>query len=126
MVAHINIEYLDKDKKIKLAELVEQVPEKVKRTVGGYKNMEVAFEIDHKKNPYHSKPYQIPVAYIILMKCAINVMVENGSLSEYNRNSPWAAPTFGVPKNNDKVRIMSGSWKLNEAIKRNPWHMPTI
>ena len=53
-------------------------------------------------------------------------MVRNKALSEYNGNSPWAAPTFGVPKKNDGVRIVSDFRKLNEAIKRNPWPMSTI
>ena len=53
-------------------------------------------------------------------------MVRNKALSEYNGNSPWAAPTFGVSKKNDGLRIVSDFRKLNEAIKRNPWPMPTI
>ena len=60
------------------------------------------------------------------MKSSIDVMVQNKALSKYNDNSPWAAPTFGVPKKNDEVRIVSDFRKLNEAIKRNPWPMPTI
>ena len=35
-------------------------------------------------------------------------------------------PTFGVSKKNDGVRIVSDSCKLKEAIKRNPWTIPTI
>ena len=103
-----------------------QFPESMRGTFGDYKNMELAFDIDQNYYPYHARPYMIPVSRIKLMKCAINVMINNGTLSEYNGNSLWAASTFGVPKKNDEVRIVTDFWKLNEAIKRNPWPMPTI
>ena len=112
--------------KIKLTDLMSQFPEIMKGMVGDYINMEVAFEIDHSQHPYHVKPYIIPVSQIKLMKKAISVMVENGALGEYNGNSLWAAPTFGVPEKNDEVRIVTDFRKLNEAIKRNHWSMPTI
>ena len=34
----------------------------MKVTVGSYKNMEVSFEMDKNRTPYHAKPYRIPVA----------------------------------------------------------------
>ena len=42
-----------------------------------------------------------------LIERAIHKMVRNKALNEYNGNSPWEAPTFGVPKKNDGVRIVS-------------------
>ena len=60
------------------------------------------------------------------MKKVIKVMVENCALSKYNGNSQRTAPTFSVPKKNDKFRIVTGFCKLNEAIQRNPWPMPAI
>ena len=98
----------------------------MKKTVGDYKNMKVSFEMDKNKSPYHSKPYRIPVTQINLMKRAINEIVKNKTLSEYNGHSPWAVPTFGMPKKNDGVRIVSYFRKLNEAIKRNPWSIQYI
>ena len=80
-----------------------QFPELMKGTVGDYKNMEVAFEMDHSHHPYHAKLYRIPVSQIGLMKKAIKVMVENATPSQYNGNSQWATPIFGVPKKNDEV-----------------------
>ena len=98
----------------------------MKGTVGGYKNMKVSFEMDKSKTPYHAKPYMISLAQINLMKRAISEMVKNKVLSEYNGNGAWAAPTFGVPKKNNGVRIVSDFRKLNVAIKHNPWPIPTI
>ena len=60
--------------------------------------MEVSFDIEKYKTPYHAKPYRIPVAHMPLMKKAISEMVENKALAAYNGQSEWALPTFGVPK----------------------------
>ena len=114
------------DENMKLTDLMSQYPEIMQGTVGDYRNMEVAFEMDYIQHPYHTKPYRIPVSQIKLMKKAITVMVENRDLSEYIGNSPWTAPKFGVPIKNDEVRIVTNFRKLNEAIKRNPWPIPTI
>lgn len=62
------------------------------------KNMEILFEIDNNKTPYHTKPYVIPVAQISLMKRAISEMVKNRALSEYNGNSRLVEPNFEVSK----------------------------
>jgi len=95
-------------------------------TVGDYKEMKVIFEIDTNKTPYHAKPYRIPVAYTLLMKTAIKEMCKHKALAKYFGDSEWAAPTFGVSKKNDGVRVVTDFRRLNEAIKRNPWPMPTI
>ena len=95
-------------------------------TVGNYKNMEVVFDTIKDIKPYHAKPYRIPVAEISLMKRAIEVMEANDALEKYHGNRPWAVPTFGIPKKNNEIRIVTDFRKLNEAIKRNPWPMPTI
>ena len=79
----------------------------IKETVWDYKNTEMSFEIYKNKIPYHAKSYRILVAQINLMKRAINVMVKNKALSEYNGKIVWAAPTFRVPKKNNGVRILS-------------------
>ena len=88
--------------------------------------MEVSFEIDKNKTPYHAKPYRIPVAHTPMMKTAIKEMCKNNALEEYNGDIEWVEQTFGVPKENDGVRIVTDFRKLNEAIKRNPWPIPII
>ena len=104
---HKNTEHRNETEKNMLSKLMSPFIVIMKGTVWDYKNIEVSFELDRDKAPYHAKPYRIPVAQINLMKRAINEMVRNKALSEYNRNSPWAAPTFGVPRKNDGVRIVS-------------------
>ena len=54
------------------------------------------------------------------MKRVINEVVRKNYLAVYNGTSEWVALTFGVPKKNEGVRIVTNFRKLNEAIKRNP------
>ena len=89
---HKNVEHLSDTEKNILSKLMSPFTAIMKGTVGDYKNMEVSFEMDKNKTPYHAKSYRITVAQINLMKRAINEMMRNKALSEYNENSPWVAP----------------------------------
>ena len=73
---HKNAEHLNDKEKNMLSELISQFTAIMKGTVGDYKNMEVSFELDKNKTPYHASPYRIPVTQINLMKRAINKMVK--------------------------------------------------
>ena len=123
---HKNAEHFSINENKALSHLMSQFEGLLKGTVGGYKEREVSCEINTNKTLYHAKPYRIPVAYIPLMKAAITEIMKKKALAEYNGDSEWAAPTFGVPKKNDGVRIVADFRKLNKAIKRNPWSMPRI
>ena len=98
----------------------------LKEIVGDYKEIEVSFEVDKNKTHYHAKPYRILVAHTPLMKTTIKEMSKNKALEECSCDNEWTAPTFGVPKKNDGVRIATDFCKLNKAIKRNPFPIPTI
>ena len=76
--------------------------------------MEVTFEVDKTKTPYHTKPYRISIAHVSLIKRVINEIVRKNSLAAYNCASEWVALTFCVPKKNDGVRIVTNFRKLND------------
>ena len=61
-----------------------------------------------------------------LVDKAIGDMVAKNTSEVYDSMSKWGAPTFGVPKNNDAVRVVTSFRRSNEAIKSNPWPMSTI
>ena len=73
---HKNAEHLNETEKNMLSKLMPPFIVIMKGTVGDYKNMEVPFELDKNKTPYHASPYRIPVTQINLMKRAINKMVK--------------------------------------------------
>ena len=121
-----NTEHLSEDDKNNLENSMPQFEGLLQRAIGNYKEMEVTFEVDKTKTPYHTKPYRIPITHVSLMKRVINEIIRKNSLAAYNGASEWVALTFGVPKKNDGVRTVTNFRKLNEAIKRNSQPMPTI
>ena len=48
---HKNAAHLNMDEKMKLMNLMSQFSEIMQGTVGDYRNMEVAFEMDHTQHP---------------------------------------------------------------------------
>ena len=87
VASHKNVEHLSANEKKALASLMSQFEGLLLGTVGNYKTIEVNFEIDTNKTPYHTKSYQISVARSPLMKTAINDMVKNKALAEYSGDS---------------------------------------
>ena len=95
---HKNAKHLSENEKKALSSLMFKFEGLLKGTVGDYKEMEVSFEVDKIKTPYHAKPYHIPVAHMPMMKTAIKEMYKNKALEEYSGDSEWVAPNFGVSK----------------------------
>ena len=126
VASHKDVEQLSANEKKALVSIMSKFEGLLMGIVGDYKEMEVSFDVDTNKTPYHAKSYRSLVAHTPLMKTAIKEMCKNKALAEYSGDSEWAAPTFGVPKKNDGVRVNTDFRRLNEAIKRNPWPMPTI
>eukprot|EP00957_Ditylum_brightwellii_P013365 1009302-Ditylum_brightwellii.AAC.1 len=55
----------------------------------------------------------------------IERLVEFGVLKP-NMTSEWAAPTFGIPKKNGEIRIVTDFQKINKSLKRSPHPLPLI
>lgn len=100
-----NVEHLNEDERKQLDDLMPYFPEIAKVTVEGYKNMEVALEIDKNKNLYYTRPYRIPVLQITLIKRAINIMVQH--------------KTYFLVYIKDTLVINKGSYKQQlQAVKK--------
>ena len=126
VAAHKNAAHLDSEERVKLANVIKTFEDIIQGKAGDFNGSEVEFQLKPNAVPYCARPYRIPHAHIELMKRAIKEMERNGVIEEYSGNSEWAAPTFGVPKKNKGIRIVSDFRKLNEMLKRSPWPMPTI
>ena len=98
VASHKNASHLSEKEKEALSSLMSNFEGLLKGTVGDYKKMEVSFEVDKNKTPYHAKPYRIPVAHTKMMNTTINEMCENKALEEYSGDSEWVAPTLACQK----------------------------
>ena len=53
-------------------------------------------------------------------------MEEEGILSRTHTGSQWAAPSFVVPKKDNRIRIVTDFRELNKRILMRPYHLPKI
>ena len=93
---------------------------------GTFRDLEVSFDLKENIKPFYGRPYPVPEAHKKIFKGALDEMIENGILEKTYEDTDWASPTFGVPKKNNAIRIVSDFRRLNQAIKRSPWPIPTI
>ena len=123
---HKNQQHLSTMEKEKLTNVIREFEDLFQGTAGNYTGNPVQIKIRKDAKPYHARPYRIPQAQEAVTRKAIDAMIKNNVLEEYDGDSEWAAPTFGLKKKDDGIRIVSDFRKLNEVIVRNPWPMPTI
>ena len=71
VASHTNAKHISEKEKEALGSLMSDFEGLLKGTVGDYKEMEISFEVNHNKTPYHAKPYRISVAHTQMMKTAI-------------------------------------------------------
>ena len=113
----------------KLVTTLSKFPELFGGGLGCLKNCEPAtFKLKPGSVPYAGRYYNFPRAYEIPAKEEIERMVEIGVLRKlpWDDDSPWAAPTFGIPKKTGDIRIVTDFRKLNACIERNPYPLPRI
>lgn len=69
--------------------------------------------------PYKGRYYNMPKAYEHVARKEILRMVEIGVLKElpWHADSPWAAPSFGVPKKTGDIRIVTDFRELNKWVE---------
>ena len=66
--------------------------------------------------PYKGRYYNLPKAYEYIAKKEIQRMVDIGVLKElpWHDDSPWASPSFGIPKKTGDIRIITDFRELNK------------
>ena len=71
---------------------------------GKWTGLQVSFKVNPKSKPFHSRAYQIPMAYYDLTKEEIKRLELIGVISPITE-SEWVTPTFGRKKKTKGVRI---------------------
>jgi hypothetical protein len=93
-------------------------------TLRNFETSDVKFNLKEDAKPYHAKAFPVPKIHHDTLKHEIEQLVSLGILKRCS--SEWAAPTFIIPKKNGTVRLISDFRKLNEQLKRKPYHIPKI
>jgi hypothetical protein len=78
--------------------------------------------------PYKGRYYNLPKAYEAVAKKEIERLVSIGVLKRlpWNDDSPWASPSFGVPKKTHDIRIVTDFRQLNKWVEIDPFPLPRI
>ena len=93
--------------------------------LGHYPHQKFHIDLVDGAEPVFKKAYHVPFQRESLFKNELQNMVSDGVLEPCGP-SIWAAPTFVVPKKDNRVRWVSDFRELNKLIKRKPFPMPRI
>ncbi|POM79318.1 Retrovirus Polyprotein [Phytophthora palmivora] len=119
-------DYLSESEQVDLLKLLTKFePTVFSGKVGSWKGE--PYEIPTKPNlvPYHGKPYPIPHSLLETTKKEIARLEKLKIIAKCER-SPWAAPSFIIPKANKTVRTLCDLRRLNAQLDRHPWPLPKI
>jgi len=97
--------------------------------LGRLKNMKPArIKLKPGAIPYKGRYYNLPKAYEAVAKKEIERLVSIGVLKRlpWNDDSPWASPSFGVPKKTHDIRIVTDFRQLNKWVEVDPFPLPRI
>ena len=92
---------------------------------GKYKGVPVDIKLRVGAVPYSARPYPIPKAHRKLVKEEVERLVTIGLLTQIEA-SEWAAPSFAIPKMDQRIRFVTDFRKLNECLVREPYPLPVI
>ena len=120
-----NCTHLTEDQQQELLELLQDFEELFDGTLGDWKTEPVHLELKPDAKPYHGKAFPVPFIHKETLKKEVERLAEIGVLQR-QPESPWASPTFIIPKKNLTVRFISDFRKVNELLVRKPYPLPKI
>ncbi|XP_064482342.1 uncharacterized protein LOC135395070 [Ornithodoros turicata] len=75
--------------------------------------------------PSISSPRKIPLALVASIKSELESMEKDGIIAHVTELTDWVHPIVVVPRKNGSVRICLDRRKLNAALKREHYKIPT-
>ena len=94
-------------------------------TLGDFKTAPVKLELKTDAVPTYSRPFPVPRIHLETFKKEIKRLEKIGVLVKCS-DSPWASPTFIIPKSDGTVRSVSDFRKVNAQLVRKPFPIPKI
>jgi RNase H-like domain found in reverse transcriptase/Integrase zinc binding domain/Reverse transcriptase (RNA-dependent DNA polymerase) len=85
----------------------------------------IDFHLKPGTTPYHGRAFPVPKVHYQLLRDEVDRLCELQVLRKCN-DSPWAAPSFAVPKKNGQIRFVSDFRQLNKCLIRHPFPLPSI
>ena len=91
-----------------------------------WKTDPISLELKPGATPYHGKPYPVTIKNERKFKQEVERLEKLGVLAK-DSDSPWAAPSFGIPKKNQKeMRFLTDFRQLNKRLVQKPFPLPKI
>ena len=73
--------------------------------MGNWDTEPVSLELKPEATPFHGRPYQVPISNKEKFKEEIDQLVNLKVLKKCS-DSPWASPSFSIPKKNGDMHFL--------------------
>ena len=94
--------------------------------IGEWKTDPISLELKPWATPCHGKPYPVTVKNKQKFKQEVERLEKLGVLAK-DSDSPWAAPSFGIPKKNQtEMSFLTDFRQLNKRLVQKPFPLPKI
>ena len=119
--------HLDSAKRQDLHRLLSKFSRLFSGKLDVYPHRKMSLDVDPEalKSLRFRRPYPVPVVHHDLFKQELQRLVDEGVLERCGA-SPFAAPTFIIPKKDGRIRWVSDFRELNKIIRRKVYPLPKI
>ena len=119
-------EHLSREEQAQLGAVLEEFNAMFNRTLGVFHGAMADLKlINPNVTPIHTRPFSVPDKYRVLLKKELDKLTALGVL-EPVISSPWAFPTFLIPKKDDTARFVSDFRLLNKVLVDEQFPLPLI
>ncbi|POM78601.1 Retrotransposable element [Phytophthora palmivora] len=110
-------EHLSSEQKTRLLDLLQSVQIVFQKRIGTLELEPYRRPVKEGSKPSAQPPYSIPLIHRKAVLEEVKRLVNLGVL-EPDKNPPWAAPAFVIPKKDGSARFLSDFRKLNKCLER--------